>query len=181
MQQASPYRPSAPAGPPHQPDDRRAGIGLIVLVFLAGVGAIARPRGRRRPTRRSRRTRPARRRQTMTDVVLPEESIIYDRTGKVELARFGDAKREVVTFDEIPPVLLDATTAVEDKTFWENAGFDPVAIISAGARLAARQQPRRLDDHPAAGPRPPAPVGPRPGPEPDRRAQAQGDHPVDPA
>ena len=43
----------------------------------------------------------------------------------MELARFGDAKREVVTFEEIPPVLLDATTAVEDKTFWENAGFDP--------------------------------------------------------
>src|SRR6186997_219953 len=28
-------------------------------------------------------------------------------------------------------VLLDATTAVEDKTFWDNAGFDPVAIVSA--------------------------------------------------
>ena len=36
------------------------------------------------------------------------------------------------TFDEIPPILLDATTAVEDKTFWDNAGFDPAAIISAG-------------------------------------------------
>ncbi len=68
----------------------------------------------------------------LTTYVLPEESIIYDRTGKVELARFGDAKREVVAFDEIPPILLDATTAVEDKTFWENAGFDPVAIVSAG-------------------------------------------------
>ena len=41
-------------------------------------------------------------------------------------------RREVVTFEEIPPILLDATTAIEDKTFWENAGFDPVAIISAG-------------------------------------------------
>ena len=68
----------------------------------------------------------------LTTYVLPEESIIYDRTGKVELARFGDAKREVVTFEEIPPILLDATTAVEDKTFWENAGFDPVAIVAAG-------------------------------------------------
>ena len=35
-------------------------------------------------------------------------------------------------FDEIPPILLDATTAVEDKTFWENAGFDPSAIVAAG-------------------------------------------------
>ena len=36
-----------------------------------------------------------------------------------------------MTFDQIPTVLVDATTAVEDKTFWENAGFDPVAIFSA--------------------------------------------------
>ena len=50
----------------------------------------------------------------------------------MELARFGEFKREVVTFEEIPPILLDATTAIEDKTFWENAGFDPMAIIAAG-------------------------------------------------
>jgi peptidoglycan glycosyltransferase len=67
----------------------------------------------------------------LTDYPLPEETIIYDRTGTIELARFGDAKREIVKFDEIPKVLLDATTAVEDKTFWDNAGFDPVAILSA--------------------------------------------------
>ena len=64
--------------------------------------------------------------------VLPEETVVYDRTGEVELARFGDFKREVVTFDEIPPIVLDATTAVEDKTFWENAGFDPLGIVAAG-------------------------------------------------
>src|SRR5262245_43890934 len=67
----------------------------------------------------------------MQDYELPEESVVYDRNG-TELARFGEYKREVVTFDEIPPILLDATTAIEDKTFWENAGFDPVAIFSAG-------------------------------------------------
>ena len=65
-------------------------------------------------------------------IELPEQSIVYDRTGKVELARFGEFNRTVVTFDEIPPVLVDATTAVEDRTFWENSGFDPVGIIAAG-------------------------------------------------
>src|SRR5690348_15030347 len=44
----------------------------------------------------------------------PEQSVVYDRTGKVELARFGQFNRDVVTFDQIPPVLVDATTAVED-------------------------------------------------------------------
>ncbi|MFL5677336.1 MAG: transglycosylase domain-containing protein [Chloroflexota bacterium] len=103
-------------------------IAIIAFAFLAGIGAIlavasigafvALTNGLDDP-------------KTLTNYVLPEETIIYDRTGKIELARFGDAKREVVTFDQIPKVLLDATTAVEDKTFWENAGFDPVAIASA--------------------------------------------------
>ena len=51
---------------------------------------------------------------------------------QVELARFGGEKREVVEFEDIPPIVLDAQTAVEDKTFWDNAGFDPLAIVSAG-------------------------------------------------
>ena len=85
-----------------------------------------------------------------------EESIVYDRTGQIELARFGQSRREVVAFEDIPPIVIDAQTAVEDKTFWENTGFDPLAIVSAGVRQPPRPQPRRLDDHPAA--RPPAPA-----------------------
>ena len=69
---------------------------------------------------------------TLDQYQLPEETVIYDRTGKVELARFGEYQRDVVTFDEIPPILLDATTAIEDKTFWTNAGFDPIGIVAAG-------------------------------------------------
>ena len=69
---------------------------------------------------------------TLTEYVLPEETVILDRKGTRELARFGDARREVVSFEEIPPLVLDATTAIEDKTFWENAGFDPMAIVAAG-------------------------------------------------
>ena len=32
-----------------------------------------------------------------------EETVVYDRTGKVELARFGQVKRNVLTFNQIPP------------------------------------------------------------------------------
>ena len=60
-----------------------------------------------------------------------QPSIVYDRTGTVELARFGERKRELVTFDQIPPELVDATTAVEDKDFWSNPGFDLGGFISA--------------------------------------------------
>ncbi|MEO8208023.1 MAG: transglycosylase domain-containing protein, partial [Chloroflexota bacterium] len=56
---------------------------------------------------------------------------IYDRTGTVELARLGEHKRELVTFDQIPPELIDATTAIEDKDFWSNPGFDLGGFISA--------------------------------------------------
>ena len=65
-------------------------------------------------------------------ITFSQQSIVYDRTGKVELARFGGEQREVVDFKDIPPIVVDAQTAIEDKTFWENSGFDPLAIIAAG-------------------------------------------------
>ena len=61
-----------------------------------------------------------------------QPSVIYDRTGTIELARFGELRREILTFDQIPPEMIDATTAIEDKDFWTNPGFDIGAIVSAG-------------------------------------------------
>jgi membrane peptidoglycan carboxypeptidase len=60
-----------------------------------------------------------------------QPTVVYDRTGKVELARFQKEDRRVVTFGEVPHLLLDATTTAEDRTFWENRGFDPAAIVAA--------------------------------------------------
>ena len=68
----------------------------------------------------------------LTDLEFEQQTIIYDRTGKVELARLGELKREVVTFAQLPGEIMDATTAIEDKDFWSNPGFDPVGIVSAG-------------------------------------------------
>ena len=65
------------------------------------------------------------------EIRFDEETRIYDRSGKVALATFARERRDVVAFDEIPAVVIDATTSIEDKTFWENAGFDPAGIISA--------------------------------------------------
>ncbi len=61
-----------------------------------------------------------------------QQTIVNDRTGKVELARLGTLRREVVPFDQIPDEMLDATTAIEDQEFWTNPGFDPLGIVSAG-------------------------------------------------
>src|SRR5262245_2557304 len=66
-----------------------------------------------------------------SDLSFTQQTRITDRTGNIELARLGEFKREIVTYADLPPELIDATTSVEDKTFWENAGFDPVGIFSA--------------------------------------------------
>jgi len=66
------------------------------------------------------------------NIKFDEQTRVYDRTGKVTLATFARERRDVVTFDEIPPVVVDATTSIEDRTFWANAGFDPLGIVSAG-------------------------------------------------
>ena len=66
-----------------------------------------------------------------------EQTVIYDRTGKVELARFGQTQRVVIdSFSQLPPVLVDATTSIEDKTFWANSGFDPLGIVAAAVETA---------------------------------------------
>ena len=70
-----------------------------------------------------------------------QQSSIYDRSGKVLLAKLGSDRRDLVTFDEIPPELVDATTSIEDKTFWDNPGFDPFGIVSAAVdSLDGRQR-----------------------------------------
>ena len=67
----------------------------------------------------------------LSSIVFNQESTIYDRTGTVVLATFGTERRQTVTFSDLPPSVLDATTAIEDHTFWTNAGFDPVGIVSS--------------------------------------------------
>jgi membrane peptidoglycan carboxypeptidase len=70
--------------------------------------------------------------EALTNIDFEQQTVIYDRTGKIELARLGDLKRELVTYDQLPGEIIDATTAIEDKDFWVNPGFDPAGIVSAG-------------------------------------------------
>ena len=76
------------------------------------------------------------------DLGFSQPTRIFARNGRTELARFFEVRREVVTFDEIPPMVLDATTAVEDDTFWENPGFDLGATLNAIALQAAGSSER---------------------------------------
>jgi membrane peptidoglycan carboxypeptidase len=69
--------------------------------------------------------------EALTNLTFDQQTVIMDRTGKIELARLGEFKRQVVAFDQIPPEMLDATTAIEDKDFWSNPGFDVAGLVSA--------------------------------------------------
>ena len=52
-----------------------------------------------------------------------ESSNIYDSKGDL-IASIGTEKRQIVTYDELPQVLIDAIIATEDARFFEHDGFD---------------------------------------------------------
>jgi len=70
-------------------------------------------------------------RQALEALVFTQQTRVYDRTGAVLLASLGSDRRVLVTFDEIPGELVDATTVIEDHTFWDNPGWDPAGFASA--------------------------------------------------
>jgi membrane peptidoglycan carboxypeptidase len=67
----------------------------------------------------------------LANLEFDQQTVVFDRTGAFELARLGERKREIVTFAELTPEVLDATTAIEDKDFWDNPGFDLPGFVSA--------------------------------------------------
>ena len=61
---------------------------------------------------------------------LAQRSIIYDTAANV-LGRIGSEDREYVPLDEVPKLLQDAVVAVEDESFWDNAGIDVNGLVRA--------------------------------------------------
>src|SRR5215469_1161484 len=67
---------------------------------------------------------------------------IYDRNGML-LATLIDpnqGRRTLVNLDQLPPDLVNATIAVEDPTFLNNPGLDPLSIGRAVAQNLTHQQ-----------------------------------------
>lgn len=63
-----------------------------------------------------------------------ETTKLYDRTGETLMYEIFDPRlgdREYMALDQIPEHCIDATVALEDKTFWDNPGFDPQGIARA--------------------------------------------------
>lgn len=59
-----------------------------------------------------------------------DQSIVYDKNGTV-FATLGTEKRESVTYDELPQVLIDAIVATEDSRFFEHKGVDIARFAKA--------------------------------------------------
>lgn len=63
-------------------------------------------------------------------LVNTESTIIYDKDNKV-ITTIGKEKREKLTYDEIPNVLVDAVVATEDSRFFQHNGFDALRFLKA--------------------------------------------------
>ena len=68
----------------------------------------------------------------LLDEPTPSTTVV-DRTGvPLYEARSGDGTRGVkLTADTLPPLLVAATVAAEDRRFWSHPGVDPIAIVRA--------------------------------------------------
>jgi penicillin-binding protein 1A len=61
-----------------------------------------------------------------------ESTVILDKNGN-EYARLGSENRELVTYNELPQVLVDAIVATEDSRFFQHNGFDIARFLKAAS------------------------------------------------
>lgn len=59
-----------------------------------------------------------------------ESTVLYDKNGKV-FKKLGVEKRENITYDELPEVLVNAIIATEDSRFFQHNGFDLPRFMKA--------------------------------------------------
>ena len=68
-----------------------------------------------------------------------EATVIYANDGVTEIARMGNENVELVTYDDLPEVLIDALIATEDSRFYQHNGFDAARFFKATmGQLAGR-------------------------------------------
>lgn len=68
----------------------------------------------------------------LTSQKMSQSTKIYDRTGQILLYEVNSGeKRTVVSFDQIPQTLKDATIGIEDENFYSEPAFDWKGILRA--------------------------------------------------
>lgn len=64
----------------------------------------------------------------------------FDRNGKLLYRMYEGRNRTLVTLNELPPYLIQATISAEDRNFYKHPGIDPLAIMRA-IRSNLRKEP----------------------------------------
>lgn len=72
---------------------------------------------------------------TLRDVELQTPMQVFSQDGKL-ISKFGEKRRNPVTYDEIPRHLVEALIATEDSRFYEHPGIDPIGITRAALVVA---------------------------------------------
>ncbi len=70
------------------------------------------------------------------NLIMKESSIIYSSDNQ-EIGRLGNENREIITYDELPEILIDAIVATEDSRFFQHNGFDLPRFLKASLGQAA--------------------------------------------
>lgn len=71
---------------------------------------------------------------------LTDPSVVLDKDGK-EIAKLGAEQRIILSYDELPEVLVDAVIATEDSRFFEHNGVDWARFIKASLyQLAGKSE-----------------------------------------
>ena len=65
-----------------------------------------------------------------SDLSIKDQTVVYDIDGNI-IAKLGTQKRESITYDELPQVLIDAIIATEDSRFFQHNGVDLFRFIKA--------------------------------------------------
>ena len=59
-----------------------------------------------------------------------DQTVIYDKENNI-IGKLGMEKRESVTYDKLPQVLIDAIVATEDSRFFQHNGVDGARFLKA--------------------------------------------------
>jgi membrane peptidoglycan carboxypeptidase len=58
------------------------------------------------------------------------QSVVYSKDGSL-IGRFGTTNRKMLQYDEIPPDMINAVVAAEDRNFFNEGGISPTGIARA--------------------------------------------------
>ena len=65
------------------------------------------------------------------DMAYAQTTTVYYADGKTVMGQFAAQNRRIIDVSELPAHVRDAVVAAEDRTFWDNVGVDPLAMVRA--------------------------------------------------